>query len=160
MKFFWKKTDAEVLARRDLKARSVNAICTVAALYPMSAARGFRIPDPALLYTFVRDVGLILQQPNAAAILSTAKGCRSRPQRSKDSFTYPEANFAAFLQSIKKVDCLGTYMEVAWGWAVQIMRANPHTFPPGHQAWGVYATVRNAEIAQRAAFDQPGEPDF
>ena len=156
----WKKSDAEVSARRDIKIRAINVICALAAVRPMSAARGFRVDDPALLHEMVAGFGSILLVPGAEATFRTAKGCRSRPQRAKASFTYNETNFWEFMQHIRTVDCLGSYMEIAWGWAVQIMKANPRSFPADHPTWNVYGTVRAAEIAKRAEFGQPGEPDF
>jgi hypothetical protein len=156
----WKKSDAEVSARRDVKIRAVNVICEIADARPMSAARGFRIDDGVLLYQMVAGFGSILQMAGAQATFRTAKGCKSRPQRAKDSFAYNESNFWEFMQHISRVDCLGSYMEIAWGWAVQIMKANPHSFPADHPTWHVYRKVRAAEIAKRAEFEQPGQPDF
>lgn len=162
---FFKKSNAEIASRRDLKARAINAICEVADEYPLSASRGNRIAKPEVILAFQIEVAQLLALPSAQPTLSTAKGCKRKPPRAINSFTYNDNNFHGFLQHLGTTDCLGTYMEVAWGWAVQIMKENPHTFPADHPAWQAYAHVlytektRLAEMAEGTG-EPPPEPDF
>lgn len=162
---FGRKTDAEVRARRDLKRRAVYAICDVAYAVPLSASRGNRVPPEsrfdtrhgdqpgvAVHHEFLADIGKVLAAENAREILTTAKGCSSAPREARGSFHYPQATFYEFLEATKEIDCLGTYMEIAWAWAVQIVRANPTSFPAGDFAHDVIAKVGAAEQGVRNQF--------
>ena len=162
---FFKKSNAKVASRRGLKARAINAICAVAYEHPLSASRGNRIADPEAILDFQIEIAQVLSLPGAQPTFLTAKGCKHKPARAINSFTYNDNNFHGFLRHLGNTDCLGSYMEVAWGWAVQIMKENPHTFPGDHPAWQAYAHVlhtektRLAEMAEGTG-EPPPEPDF
>ena len=157
----WGKGDAEIRARRDLKIRAVNAICDVADAIPLSASRGNTVHGDgnyvnrrgarlgaALHHEFLSDIGLVIRTANARQILTTAKGCSSAPREARGSFHYNQPTFYEFLEKINDVDCLGSYMEIAWAWAVQIVNRNPHSFPAGDWAHTVVEKVNRAEQAK------------
>jgi hypothetical protein len=145
----WGKSQTEVQARRDLKVKAVNAFCEVARAVPLSASPGNVVLDAILHYNLLSEIGKVLQTDQAEEILTTAKGCSSAPREARGSFHYNQPTFHAFLKKSAEVDCLGSYMEVAWAWAVQIVNQNPNSFNSGHPAKAAIAQVNAAEAAKR-----------
>jgi len=147
------KSEAEIAARRALKERAVTAILAIAQTKPLSAALGQRLEarEAGLQYKLTSDLGKILNEPTAHATFTTAKGCTQLPRGIATGYGPAVAprNFYDFLLASRTADCLGSYMNDAWRWAVQIMRENPHSFPHSDPAWNVVRMVRAAEVRHK-----------
>ena len=153
------KGEDEIRERRDVKIRAVNLICAAANRYPMTASRGNALPnfDPndewrvdPVAEAVLLGLQAIAKEPNARSILTTAKGCASKP---KDVLgDYQQQNFYEFCLAAGQAICAGSYLEAAWGWAVQIIEKNSNSFPRGSLVFNTKATVDTAEAAWRARF--------
>jgi hypothetical protein len=151
------KGQDEVLARRDMKMRAVMLICNLANAYPLSASRGNRIgvaDEDAGSFPLVQGLIIGLQniaiEPQCQQIFTTAKGCTAKPRDVIGA--YQQNTFYDFIVAAGSVVCVGSYLEAAWAWAVQIIKANRATFPSGTYVHRTIAYVEDQERRWRARF--------